>query len=142
MTIPDGGTADGNVHGTPGPAQQMPQADNPGSPGAVAPYVHGQIKAIDSSGDHDADDADTVRDTPGDARDAANARQQAQSGDASHAGGQVGDTLILPANPLDPGVGSLGTTDPAGAFYDPPREYSTDPNGSGAPVQSFPADDK
>ena len=37
-------------------------------------------------------------------------------------GADYGITMTLPPSPLDPGVGSLGTTDPSGSFYDPPRE--------------------
>jgi hypothetical protein len=39
------------------------------------------------------------------------------------AGGHIGDIMTLPPSPLDPGVGALGTTDPSGGFYDPPRNY-------------------
>src|SRR5262249_9151132 len=38
-------------------------------------------------------------------------------------GAAYGDYVVLPPSPLDPGVGSLGVTDPSGAFYDPPRGY-------------------
>jgi hypothetical protein len=39
------------------------------------------------------------------------------------AGAAYGDTMMLSDSPLDPGVGSTGTTDPSGALYDPPRNY-------------------
>lgn len=128
------------AHGNPGgQGNQMPAVDGGGIGDAAAPYYAGPVDPIDSAGDHDADDADTVRGDPAAAVQAADARWQAQQQDASHAGGRIGDTLIMPASPLDPGVGSTGTTDPAGSFYDPPRQYSSDPNGSGAPVQEYPA---
>jgi hypothetical protein len=43
-------------------------------------------------------------------------------------GAMYGDTMTLPPSPLDPGVGSLGTTDPSGALYDPPRDYGAQDN--------------
>jgi hypothetical protein len=39
--------------------------------------------------------------------------------------------MALPPSPLDPGVGSLGITNPSGGFYDPPRGYG---GAQGAPA--------
>jgi hypothetical protein len=55
--------------------------------------------------------------------DARNSMLGAYAADITPIGAEYGDILVLPPSPLDPGVGSLGTTDPSGGFYDPPRQY-------------------
>jgi hypothetical protein len=90
---------------------------------ADAPYYPGAIDPINPAGG--------IGDVAGDvAGSMANAqsRWHELSAQALPAGSVIGSLMELPPSPLDPGVGSLGTTDPAGGFYDPPRDYSTDPN--------------
>jgi len=55
---------------------------------------------------------------------AAAARLAELEGNVTHgAGGTIGDLVAMPPSPLDPAASSPGTTDPAGSFYDPPRDY-------------------
>ena len=104
-----------------GGAHDIANAANMGISGtADAPYYPGPLAPVNAMGDPDAGGRDTVAGTVADAVANATGRWQEQQGNA-HAGGRIGDTMTLPVSPLDPGVGSTGTTDPAGAFYDPPR---------------------
>jgi hypothetical protein len=87
-----------------------------------APYFPGHIDPIFAAGD---DDPGGRSDVAGDVAGAvANAtdRWQNLQGDLG-AGGTIGDLMVFPPDPLDPGaVGGLkGGTDPAGQFFDPPR---------------------
>ncbi len=54
---------------------------------------------------------------------AENDRRSHYQAQALPLGGEIGDGMTFPPNPLDPGVGSLGSgeTVPWGTFYDPPR---------------------
>lgn len=90
---------------------------------ADAPYYAGSTSAIYSPVNSDADEQDDVSGTVAGAVAAATARWQLAQKDTYQQGSVLGDLVALPPNPLDPGVGVLGTTDPSGAFYDPPRDY-------------------
>lgn len=90
--------------------------------GTVAPYSPGAPQSIFAGGDSDAGGRDDMAATVAGAVAAAEARFAEHLTDTG-AGGHIGDIMTLPPSPLDPGVGALGTTDPAGAFYDPPRDY-------------------
>lgn len=94
---------------------------------ADAPYYPGSVSPVYVGGDADAGGRDDVASTVGGAVAAQSARWHELQSDTFGAGSVIGDLMALPPNPLDPGVGSLGTTDPAGHFYDPPRDYSTNP---------------
>jgi hypothetical protein len=88
-----------------------------------APYAPGSPDPIFVGGDNDAGGTDSVAGDVAAAMAAAEARYHEYQGDTYGQGSRIGDTVTMPPSPLDPGVGSLGTTDPAGAFYDPPRNY-------------------
>ena len=90
---------------------------------ADAPYYAGDISPIDAMGDADAGGRDDVSGTLAGAVQAAEARFREHQADTYQQGSTIGDVMTLPPGPLDPGVGSLGTTDPSGAYYDPPRNY-------------------
>ena len=94
---------------------------------ADAPYYPGAISPINAAGDPDAGGRDDVAATVAQSVSSAQDRYREFQGDLG-AGSVIGDLMTLPPSPLDPGVGSLGTTDPAGDFYDPPRDYTTDPS--------------
>lgn len=92
--------------------------------GLVVPAVMGSVSPIYVGGDADAGGRDTVAGTVGGAVANAAGRFHEHLGDVTNSGpGYIGDLMPLPPSPLDPGVGSTGVTDPAGAFYDPPRGY-------------------
>jgi hypothetical protein len=74
-------------------------------------------------GDPDAGGRDDVAATVDGSVASAQARFAEHESDTFGLGSTIGDLVMLPPNPLDPGVGSLGQTDPAGSFYDPPRSY-------------------
>lgn len=103
----------------PVPPEQMPAS----SFSIVAPYAPGSPDPIAFPGDNDAGGRDDVAGDVAAAQAAAEARYREYQGDTYGLGSTIGDTVALPPSPLDPGVGSLGTTDPAGSFYDPPRNY-------------------
>lgn len=120
-----------------------PSSLAPGDPGgevmngAAGPYVHqsplaapnvnpfegGPLSPIVSPVNRDADVQDDVAGTVGGAVGAATARWQLAQQDTYQQGSVIGDLMAFPVAPLDPGVGSLGTTDPRGGYYDPPRDY-------------------
>lgn len=81
------------------------------------------LAPIQFTADADAGGRDIVSGTTAGAEAAAAARLAEMQSDTFGQGSVIGDLLTLPPSPLDPGVGSLGITDPAGAFYDPPRDY-------------------
>lgn len=108
------GLAPGNAVQESGYARDM-------NAGLVTPYYGGAISPIDAIGDADAGGRDDVADSVAGAVAAASARWHEHQSDTYGPGSRIGDTMTLPPSPLDPGVGSTGTTDPAGAFYDPPR---------------------
>jgi len=84
----------------------------------IAPMYDDQIAA-------DLADCRAAQSAGMDARDTMLSHYQAQ---AMPLGGEIGDGMTMPPNPLDPGVGSLGSgeTDPFGSFYDPPRPGATE----------------
>lgn len=98
-------------------------AHDPGAGPPDAPYYAGPLSPVDAMGDNDAGGRDDVASTVQGSVAAATARWQEFESDTFAMGSVYGDALTLPPNPLDPGVGSLGQTDPAGHFYDPPRDY-------------------
>jgi len=91
---------------------------------ADAPYYPGPLSPIFTAGADDAGGRDNVSGTVAGAVAAQTARWHELEADILPQGTAYGDYLALPPSPLDPGVGSLGITDPMGAFYDPPREYT------------------
>ena len=88
-----------------------------------APYAAGAPSPIQAHGDADAGGRDDVADSVAGAVTAAEARFHEHQTDTYGLGSTIGDVMTLPPNPLDPGVGSTGVTDPSGGFYDPPRNY-------------------
>ena len=88
-----------------------------------APYAPGSPQPISTMGAPDAGGRDTVAGTVDGAVANAKARYGELQGDTYGQGSTIGDVYTLPPSPLDPGVGSLGVTAPAGAYYDPPRNY-------------------
>jgi hypothetical protein len=97
--------------------------------GLCTPYFAGQVSPIQAHGDADAGGRDDVSGTVAGAVANAEARFMEHESDTLQQGSVIGDLMALPPSPLDPGVGSLGITDPSGAFYDPPR---------GGPPSTFP----
>src|SRR5262249_2327035 len=91
--------------------------------GLVTPYVPGSISPIQAHGDADAGGRDDVSGTVAGAVANAEARFMEHEADTYAQGTRSGAALTLPPPPLDPGVDGLGTTLPAGYFYDPPRNY-------------------
>jgi hypothetical protein len=74
-------------------------------------------------GDSDAGGRDPVAGSVAESVAAAVGRYTELSADTYQQGSTIGDIVALPASPLDPGVGSTGTTDPEGHYYTPPRGY-------------------
>lgn len=108
------------------PADSAPQA--PGQMPAstfdiMAPYYAGPEVHIQVHGDNDAGGQDKTSPTVAGAVTAAMARQAELAADTHGMGSVVGDVITMPPIGLDPGVGSLGETEPSGSFYDPPRNY-------------------
>ncbi len=99
------------------------QESTPPPATADAPYYPGPLAPVNAMGDADAGGRDDVAGTPAAAVAAAGARYMEHASDTLAQGSVIGDIMTLPPSPLDPGVGSTGTTDPAGHFYDPPRDY-------------------
>jgi hypothetical protein len=91
-------------------------------PATVAPYYPGAISPVHVHGDADAGGRDDVAATVAGAVASAEARFAEHMSDA-HAGSVIGDLMAMPPSALDPAASSPGTTDPSGAFYDPPRNY-------------------
>jgi hypothetical protein len=90
---------------------------------ADAPYSPGPLSPINAMGDADAGGRDDVASSVAEAVANATARYHEHMTDTYAQGSTIGDILTLPPSALDPGVGTLGTTDPAGGYYDPPRDY-------------------
>jgi hypothetical protein len=88
-----------------------------------APYAPGSTSPVEAHGDADAGGRDDVGGSVAEAQANAEARYHEHESDTYEQGSRIGDTMTLPPSPLDPGVGSTGTTDPSGAYYDPPRDY-------------------
>lgn len=94
----------------------------------VNPYEAGSPQAIYAGGDSDPGGRDDVANAVAAAVNAAEARFGELRGDTYGQGSVIGDLMTFPPNPLDPGVGSLGETDPSGHYYDPPRTYGNEPS--------------
>ena len=109
----------------PDSAPQAPgqMAAEPRSGPAPAPYYGGAISPIEAHGNADAGGRDDVAATSAEAMANAEARYHEHETDTYGQGSTIGDLMPMPPSPLDPGVGSLGITDPSGAYYDPPRGY-------------------
>lgn len=108
------------------PADSAPQAPGqvPASSWDIqAPYAPGSPSPVLVHGDADAGGRDDVAGSVAGAQAAAQARYHEHQSDTYGMGSVIGDVMTLPPGPLDPGVGSTGTTDPSGGFYDPPRNY-------------------
>jgi hypothetical protein len=88
---------------------------------ADAPYSAGPLAPVDAAGDPDAGGRDDVAPDVAGSVAAAEARWREHQSDL-RAGGTIGDLMMFPPSPLDPGAG-VGNTTPAGGFYDPPRDY-------------------
>jgi hypothetical protein len=88
-----------------------------------APYDGGALAPIQVHGDADAGGRDDVAATVAAAQAAAEARFHEHMSDTYGQGSTIGDLMMMPPNGLDPAASSPGTTDPAGSFYDPPRNY-------------------
>ena len=108
------------VHGSPGDAPQMP-AIGPGPD--MTPYYGGPLAPVNAMGDADAGGRDDVAATVAGAVANAEARYAEHQADTYGQGSTIGDLMQMPANGLDPAASSPGTTDPSGAYYDPPRNY-------------------
>jgi hypothetical protein len=91
------------------------------------PYEAGSVSPVMFPGDADPGGRDIVSGTVAGAVAAAQARFGELAGDTYTQGSHVGDLMKLPPGPLDPGVGSLGETLPAGHYYTPPRDYGDEP---------------
>lgn len=130
-----GGNIMGSVTGL--NTTESPVAHDVNAGTADAPYYPGPLSPIDAAGDNDAGGRDDVAATVAQAVSNAEARFAEHQADTYGQGSTIGDLLTFPPSPLDPGtVGGLGGgTDPAGAFYDPPRGGSpqTFPNTGNEP---------
>lgn len=107
----------------PQPPEQMPVS----AFDIMAPYDPGTLSPVQVHGDADAGGRDDVASSVAEAQANAEARFHEHMSDTYGLGSVIGDLVTMPSNGLDPAASSPGTTDPAGAFYDPPREY-TDPS--------------
>jgi hypothetical protein len=109
---------------TPADSAPVPPGQVPASSWNIqAPYDPGTPSPIQAHGDADAGGRDDVAGSVAEAVANAEARFHEHMSDTYGQGSTIGDVMTFPPNPLDPGVGTLGTTDPSGAFYDPPRNY-------------------
>lgn len=88
-----------------------------------APYAPGETSPVQVHGDADAGGRDDVAGSVADAMASAEARYREHEGDTYGQGSTIGDLMTMPDGGLDPAASSPGTTDPAGSFYDPPRDY-------------------
>ena len=89
----------------------------------VNPHQSAGVSPIVWPGPADAGGRDVVADSVAGAVAAQQARYGEMQGDVYGMGSVIGDLMSFPPNPLDPGVGSLGETEPTGHYYDPPRSY-------------------
>jgi hypothetical protein len=101
------------------------------SPSALAapnpnPFEAGSPDPIFTGGDADAGGRDTAAGSVDQAVANAEARFGELRGDTYGQGSTIGDLMSFPSSPLDPGAGT-GLTDPAGHYYDPPRDYGDEP---------------
>jgi hypothetical protein len=109
---------------TPADSAPEPPAQVPASSWNIqAPYDPGTLSPIQAHGDADAGGRDDVASTVDGAVANAEARYQEHMSDTYGLGSTIGDLVAMPPVGLDPAASSPGTTDPAGSFYDPPRNY-------------------
>ena len=109
---------------TPADSAPQPPGQMPASSWDIqAPYDAGLPQGVRFPGDNDAGGRDDVAGTVAAAQAAAEARYHEHMSDTYGQGSTIGDLMTLPPVGLDPAASSPGTTDPAGAFYDPPRNY-------------------
>jgi hypothetical protein len=107
---------------TPADSAPTPPGQIPASSWDIqAPYAPGSPDPVFVGGDNDAGGRDDVAGDVATAAANAHARSLEHQGDTFGLGSTIGDVVTMPPSPLDPGVGSLGETNPSGAFYDPPR---------------------
>lgn len=85
----------------------------------VNPYATAALSPIYVGGDADAGGRDDVAGSVAEAVGNAEARFGEHQRDTYGQGSQIGDSLPLPSSPVDPAAGLA----PAGAYYDPPRNY-------------------
>jgi hypothetical protein len=108
------------------PADSAPQAP-PQMPASTwdiqAPYSPGEPGHVNVHGDADPGGSDKTAGTVAGAVAASDARQQELQSDTYGQGSRIGDLMSMPPSGLDPAASSPGTTEPSGAFYDPPRDY-------------------
>lgn len=88
-----------------------------------APYDGGTPGHVDVHGAADPGGSDKTSGTVEGSVAAAMARQSELASDTYGLGSVIGDLMPMPPGGLDPSASSPGTTDPSGAFYDPPRNY-------------------
>lgn len=110
------------LHGVDGNAVQESGYAHDVNAGLVAQFYPGQVSAIQMHGNADAGGRDDVAATVAGAVAAAEARYLEHEGDTHGTGSTIGDALIMPPGPIDPGA-APGEALPSGAYYDPPREY-------------------
>lgn len=108
------------------PADSAPQ--RPGQEPAsgfsiLAPYDPGSPDPVYTGGDDDPGGRDSVAGDVAAAVTVAMDRRAELASDTYGQGSVIGDLMRLPPGGLDPAASSPGTTDPAGGFYDPPRDY-------------------
>lgn len=109
---------------TPADSSPEPPAQVPASSWNIqAPYDPGTLSPVQVHGDADAGGRDDVAASVAAAQANAEARFHEHEGDTYAQGSVIGDLMTMPPGGLDPAASSPGTTDPAGAFYDPPRNY-------------------
>lgn len=85
----------------------------------VSPYEAGAPDPVYTGGAADAGGRDIVSATVAAAVAAAEARFHEHQSDTYGQGSQIGDPMTLPPSAVDPAAGPA----PAGAYFDPPRNY-------------------
>jgi len=94
--------------------------------GLVSPFYAGAISPVQMPGPGDAGGRDDVAGTVAGAVANATGRYLEHEGDTHGIGSTIGDVMTFPPSPLDVPAGP-GLTDPAGHYYDPPRNYGDEP---------------
>jgi hypothetical protein len=84
-----------------------------------APYAPGEPGHIGVHGDADPGGSDKTAGTVAGAVAASDSRMAELQHDTYGQGSVIGDVMTMPPSPLDPAAGP----EPAGAYYDPPRDY-------------------
>jgi hypothetical protein len=109
---------------TPADSAPEPSGQVPASSWNIqAPYDPGTLSPVQAHGDADAGGRDDVAGSVAEAQANAEARFREHMSDTYGQGSTIGDLMTMPPGGLDPAASSPGTTDPSGAFYDPPRNY-------------------